>query len=87
MEMIEKETDSFNERQKKNKGFTRLSLLLKFISKHNKNNPYIFEYGLYARMKNFIRIVCLKVYNKEILEAKINLEELNGTDLYIAYID
>ncbi|OTN76465.1 hypothetical protein A5886_001542, partial [Enterococcus sp. 8G7_MSG3316] len=45
------------------------------------------EYGLYARMKNFIRIVCLKVYNKEILEAKINLEELNGTDLYIAYID
>ncbi|HCC94215.1 MAG TPA: hypothetical protein DEQ26_07785 [Flavobacteriaceae bacterium] len=47
----------------------------------------MFEYGLYARMKNFICIVCIKIYENEILGSEIDLSLLKENRIYHAYLD
>ena len=62
--------------------FTLINKLLKITSMVN-NKGYLFELGILSRMTNFIKVICIKIYENNIS----NIESVNSGDIVESYLN
>ena len=62
--------------------FTLINKLLKITSMVN-NKGYLFELGILSRMTNFIKVICIKIYENNIS----NIGSVNSGDIVESYLN